>query len=111
MKGENTLLDNFMRKIYKMQFIDTDELYHNIDTIKEMYNGELLNNDEKMIYKWYFFNQLCLLRWKSKYSGKYIKDTMWHYINNIESKENVTLLYKEFCAFRINMANKNKKHV
>lgn len=97
---EATVLTNFMLKINEMQFIDIDELYHNIVKIKKMYNSSLINDDERRIYKWYFFNQLCLLRWKSKISKKYIKDSMWNYINDIENKHNIDIIYKEFCEFR-----------
>lgn len=106
---EQTILSNFMKKIIRMQFIDVDELYLNIEEIKSIYNEELLNDDEKKIYKWYFFNQLCLLRWKSKTLHKQMKEVLWGYLNENEDREMIDALYKEFTQYRIELSKKKKK--
>lgn len=50
----------FIIKTMEMRFLDLDEFMRRRKIIREKYKE--LNQDEREIYKWYFFCQFCMLR-------------------------------------------------
>ena len=97
--GMNVYEDIFVYK--KLTFVGVDDLYKKIKKIRERYIE--LDKDIKIVYKWYFFCELCLL-----HKADYLKSAMWTYINsNDESCENnyekVVEKYGEFCDRRNNL--------
>lgn len=91
-------LNSFVDRVNTMKFINIDDLYAKIDIVKKRYLE--FNYDEKEVYKWYFFYQLCLLKFKSFKSKKYIKDLFWNYINDNCSFKEIEDIYNEFCEYR-----------
>ena len=74
-----------------LEFIDTDECYECKDDLRNKY--ALLNHDERRIYKWYFFYQLCILKYP-------LKNALWEYINGKDNGKEVELQYAIFCEKR-----------
>ena len=66
---------------------------------------KILTLDEREIYKWYFFYQLCMLKWRSQ-DRKYIKDAFWDYLHDNEKDSEINRLYLEFCIYRDNQYKK-----
>ena len=65
-----------------LTFMGIDDLYKRIKKIRLRYIE--LDKDIKIVYKWYFFCQLCLL-----HKADYLKSAMWTYITSSDaSSEN-----------------------
>lgn len=84
-------------KIDKMRFVGIDDLFVKKQSIRERY--ENLTFFEKEVYKWYFFHELCLLKWKNQ-EKQSLKETFWEYLNGKTSSKEVNKLYVEFCEYR-----------
>lgn len=93
---ENSV-DILMSKFEKMRFIGLDDLFIKKKQIKNAY--EELEFPEKEVYKWYFFYQLCLVRWRNK-EKKSIKDVFWDYLNGKAPSELINSIYLEFCNYK-----------
>ena len=87
----NNVLDNFMFKIEHITFENIDDLYSKRDKIRKNYANLELN--EKRIYKWYFFYQLCLLK-------NPLKKIAWEYIIGADRDIEFCNCYKEFLIKR-----------
>lgn len=96
-------LETFMYSLDDMQFISLDDFFIKKKKIKEKFDK--MSYFEREIYKWYFFYQLCLVKWKSK-DGKYIKESFWSYLCDRENDNEINRLYLEFCIFRDNQYKK-----
>ena len=93
-KGEikmNNVLDNFMLKIDHITFENIDDLYSRRDKIRNNY--AILDFNEKQIYKWYFFYQLCLLK-------NPLKKIAWEYVNGADRDVEFYNCYKDFLVKR-----------
>lgn len=90
-------MEEFMSKFKYMTFVGVDDLFIKKQVIRREYLT--LNYFEKEIYKWYFFYQLCLLKWRNK-EKKPIKDYFWNYINGERTEKEINALYMEFCNYR-----------
>ena len=99
----NNIMDVYMQKIDKMRFVSIDELFIKKKSVKEHFSR--LTLDEREIYKWYFFYQLCMLKWRSQ-DRKYIKDAFWDYLHDNEKDSEINRLYLEFCIYRDNQYKK-----
>ena len=90
------IIDEFMIKIDNIRFLNIDECYQNRQYIKE--NFQKLNDNEKEMYKWYFFYQLCLLK-------NPLKSLMWDYLHTDNYKVSIELNYEyaKFCERRNNL--------
>ena len=85
-------MNEFMIKIVDMQFVNADDLYVKKAIIKEKYKQ--LNYEEKEMYKWYFFYQLCILK-------NPLKTLFWNYINSKSDKtKKLNEEYIKFCEIR-----------
>lgn len=93
---DNTM-DILMNKFENMRFLGLDDLFIKKKTIKKAYDE--LNFSEKEIYKWYFFYQLCLVRWRNKEKIG-IKDAFWDYLNGKVSSEFLNSIYLEYCNYK-----------
>lgn len=90
-------MEDFLINIQMAQFISIDDFMLNRERIREEYNK--LENSYKAVYKWYFFYQLCILKFKDS-NKNYLKDLSWMYLNNSNVEEDLLFCYKEFCASR-----------
>lgn len=97
------MIKDVLTPIEKMYFVDIDDCYKKIDSIKFYF--ERLNDDYKKIYKWYFFNQLCIVK---DYKNNAIKSIFWEYICNVTDYENVDYSYLQFCLYREYLSNKKR---
>lgn len=80
-----------------MSFISIDDLFIKKTQIRKKY--EYLEYYEKEIYKWYYFYQLCMIRWRNK-EKKEIKQLFWEYINGKCNDREINEIYVEFCTYR-----------
>jgi hypothetical protein len=87
----NNVLDNFMFKIEHITFENIDDLYSRRNKIRNDYAD--LNFNEKQIYKWYFFYQLCLLK-------NPLKKIAWEYVNGADKDIEFCNCYKDFLIKR-----------
>lgn len=87
----NSVLDNFMFKIDHITFENIDDLYSKRDKIRNSYAN--LEFNEKQIYKWYFFYQLCLLK-------NPLKKIAWEYVNGADREVDFCKCYKDFLIKR-----------
>ena len=85
------ILKEFRNKIEDMTFYYVDDFYVNKEKIRDKY--ETLPNDEKQIYKWYFFYQLCFVKAK-------IKSIFWDYVNGKANDVEVEKEYEAYCKRR-----------
>lgn len=96
-------MKEFLIIIKDMKFIGVDDFFEKKDILRNNYNK--LEEENKELYKWYFFYQLCILK-------NPLKRLMWEYINGEEHiKDNVSLLdleYIRFCDDRSNMIERIK---
>lgn len=91
------LIDIVTIKFEKMRFLSIDDLFIKKKQVKYAY--EKLDIYEKEVYKWYFFYQLCMVRWRNKEKIG-IKDAFWDYLNGKASGELINSLYVDFCNFK-----------
>lgn len=84
-----------LKPLEELYFIDVHELYESIEYIKSRYM--MLPIDYKTIYKWFFFQQLCLLK---EFKINPIKTIMWEYINGKCSKKTMENSYKMWCEYQ-----------
>lgn len=91
------LMKEILGVIAELEFIDTDECYQCKDYLRGKY--ALLSRDEKKVYKWYFFYQLCILKYP-------LKNALWCYIVGEDNLEKVEEEYKKFCEHRENIKRK-----
>ena len=94
---KDNLMDVFIKKIDEMRFLGLDDLFIKKKQIKRAYDE--LEFSEKEIYKWYFFYQLCLVRWRNKEKIG-IKDAFWDYLNGKTSPEQINGIYLEYCNYK-----------
>lgn len=84
-----------MRKIYEelrgIMFEGIDDAYERREDIRKGYTE--LEYEERQVYKWYFFYQLCLLR-------NPLKRYMWEYICKEREEEELKEEYERFCTKR-----------
>ena len=90
-------MDILMAKFENMRFLGLDDLFIKKKIIKKAYDE--LNFSEKEIYKWYYFYQLCMVRWRNKDKIS-IKDAFWDYFNDKASPELINSLYLDFCNYK-----------
>lgn len=84
-------MSEFYSKIEKIMFLDIDDLFDDRENIRKEYNK--LDYETKVIYKWYFYYQLCLLK-------NPLKSTMWDYLNNFNVETKLIEEYMIFCNKR-----------
>ena len=94
MDSDDDLIKEFMDKIDNIRFKSIDELFIKKKYIREEYMQ--LSRDEKTIYKWFFFFQLCILR-------NPLKELMWEYINGSDNSKRLNEEYINFCEKRENL--------
>lgn len=80
-----------------MRFLDLHDFFITKVSIKQKYDK--LDFNQKEIYKWYFFYQLCLVKFRNK-EKKAIKDVFWDYLNDNASSELVNSIYLDFCNYK-----------
>ena len=80
-----------------MRFVSIDDLFIKKKKIKSEYQS--LTFEEKEIYKWYFFYQLSLVRWRTKDKVS-IKDAFWDYLNDNAEFDKINSIYIEFCNYK-----------
>lgn len=97
----NNVLDKFMLKIDNIRFETIDDLYFRRVIIRELYNK--LEYNERQVYKWYFFYQLCLLK-------NPLKKTAWEYINGENVEIEFATQYGEFLVKRNKVMLDNLKN-
>lgn len=90
------LIKEFIGKIDGMQFFYVDDFYDKKENIRDKY--QTLNDEEKNIYKWYFFYQLCFV--KSK-----IKSIFWDYVNGKGTDDDISKEYDLYCKRREEISN------
>lgn len=90
-------MNYLLEAIKHIEFDNVDELYLNIDLIKQRYKE--LPKEIKKVYKWYYFYQLSVLKDTEKFT---LKETIWNYLNDLAPIGEVNYLYRIFC-------NKKKK--
>ena len=91
------IITEFMHKIGNMKFFGFDELYSKKEEVKDSFKN--LRDDEKYIYKWFFFYQTCHL-------NNRLKENMWDYITGVISKEKIEKEYKIYCKKKEKAAQK-----
>lgn len=84
-------MKEILEAIAELEFIDTDECYQSKKILREKY--ALLTKDQKKIYKWYFFYQLCILKYP-------LKNALWCYIVGEDNLNKVEEEYIKFCEKR-----------
>ena len=77
----------FIIKTMEMRFLDLDEFMRRRKTIREKYKE--LNQDEREVYKWYFFYQLCMLR-------EPLKTLTWEYTIGMNVDNRLKEEYNKF---------------
>lgn len=80
-------MNEFLDKINDIRFLGVDEFYVKKAYIKRKF--EKMEHDDRELYKWYFFYQLCLLK-------NPLKSLCWDYL---EGKCNIDDLTKEYINF------------
>ena len=81
----------------KFTFENPDEFFIKKNFIKEKYKK--LDIEVKILYKMYFFTQLCML--KNKY-----KTVFWDFLNDRATFEMVNKTYFDFCNYRDSLFRK-----
>lgn len=76
-----------LKAIEDIKFTDFREIYRDRFIIKKLYSIKSI--DTKKVYKWYYYYQLCLLK-------PHYKDSMWLWLNDQLSDEELDLRYNEF---------------
>lgn len=97
-------MNNVLIPIKKMFFSDVNDCFNKIDYIKSCFKQ--LDDEYKMIYKWYFFNQLCLVK---DYKNCPIKSMFWEYICDLCDFDTINLYYEQFVDYQNYLTNINKK--
>ena len=97
-------MNNILSPVKDMFFKDVNDCFNKLEFIKSSFNK--LNSEYKMIYKWYFFNQLCLVK---DYQKCPIKSYLWEYICDLCEFADVSLCYEQFVLYQDYLANLNKK--
>lgn len=82
------LIQEFMAKIGNMKFFGIDELYNKKEFVRDQF--DLLRDDEKYVYKWFYFFQTCHLNSR-------FKENMWGYITGIVNDERIEKEYQYYC--------------
>lgn len=90
------LIREFISKIEGMQFFYVDDFYLKKEQIRNRY--ETLTNEEKSIYKWYFFYQLCFVKGK-------MKSLLWDYVNGKKGSNEIDKEYDLYCKRRKDVSN------
>lgn len=89
------IIKSFFETIRNMQFENVDDLFNRKEQIRENYF--MLEKEEKIMYKWYFFYQLSLLR-------RPLKSLFWSYINSqtidVFLLSELNKKYQSFCDYR-----------
>lgn len=85
------LINEFINKIEGMQFFYVDDFYLKKEQIKDKY--ESLSYEEKSVYKWYFFYQLCFVKGK-------MKSLLWDYVNGKKENAEIDKEYNLYCKRR-----------
>lgn len=89
-------MSEFMIKIKDMRFLNADDFYVKKAIIKEKYKK--LDYDDKEMYKWYFFYQLCMLK-------NPLKTLFWNYLNSKnDNSKKLNEEYIKFCEKRDKIA-------
>lgn len=94
------LIHEFMCKIEDMKFFGIEDLYPKKEEVRN--NFEMLRDDEKYVYKWFYFFQTCHLNSR-------IKENMWSYITGMISKEKIEKEYKLYCDKKEEVSKKAKE--
>ena len=90
-------MKEILEVLAELEFIDTDECYECRDFLREKY--ALLTRDERKIYKWYFFYQLCILKYP-------LKNALWCYICGEDNQDKLEEEYSKFCEHRESIKRK-----
>lgn len=91
------MISSLMSEMEDMRFISVDDFFVKKRAIKSRFN--LLSYDEKEVYKWYFFYQLCIVRFRDS-EKRPIKDVFWDYLNDLAPSELVNKIYLDYCISR-----------
>lgn len=93
-------MEEEIKEIEGMLFETIEEFYERREEIRNRYKEK--EYKEKIIYKWYFFYQVCVLSYK-------MKSVMWDYVCDIEgSEEKLEQYYK---IFKIKKENHHLKYL
>lgn len=96
------LIHEFMCKIGNMQFYMFDDLYSKKEEVRNKF--QTLNAEEKMMYKWFYFQQTCHLNIR-------IKESMWDYITGVISKKKIEKEYAIYCKKKEEQSIKGKNRM
>lgn len=80
-------MKEILKSIDDIRFESYDEIYLFKNYIKRKYINK--TNDVKIVYKWYFYYQLCLIK-------PYYKDSIWLWLNDKLEIDEVDKRYNEF---------------
>lgn len=84
-------MEEFLKQVNNIRFISIDEIYENRFFAKENY--EKISDENKELYKWYFFYQLSILK-------NPLKRMMWDFINGECENYMLENEYLKFCDNR-----------
>lgn len=84
-------MNEFLEYINDMQFTDIDELFVKKAYVREKYQN--LDYNYRMVYKWYYYFQLTLLK-------NPLKSVMWDYLNGYNVTLELNHEYLNFCEKR-----------
>jgi len=85
------LIHEFMQKIGNMKFFGIEELFLKKESVREQFHN--LKDDEKYVYKWFYFFQTCHLNSR-------LKENMWSYITGVITEEKMNKEYEIYCQKR-----------
>lgn len=96
---KKNLIYEFMNDIEEIRFATVDDFFQKKEFIKDKFQSYDIYTKE--MYKWYFFYQLCLIKYP-------LKSAFWDYLNGNDNLPEVSLQYRLFCERR-NKINYNSQ--
>ena len=94
------LIREFMQKIGDMKFFGIEELFLKKEYVRDKFRE--LKDDEKYVYKWFYFFQTCHL------NGR-IKENMWSYITGVIPQEKIEKEYELYCQKREELGKRSRE--
>jgi len=75
----------------EIMFIGFKDFYKRRKHIKTIYNK--MSPKQRQYYKWYIYSHLFLIPIKPKFDSEKIKDTLWEWLNDDISNNDLKRLY------------------
>lgn len=88
-------MEDFLIYVDDMRFLSVDELFIKKEMIKQKLGR--LSVDYRELYKWYYYYQLSVFK---EFKDCPIKTTIWDYLHNNCSVNDVNECYRKWCNKR-----------